>query len=241
MNPSHITTNVAPPPGWVRSVLVFGGTFDPPHRGHIDLPERVRVELGADWLLYVPAWRSPHKSGAPTATPDDRVAMLAAAIESSPFASISTLELARPDVPSYTIDTLGRLAQELPEASFRLLIGADQAAAFHRWREPRRVIELAEPVVMLRRPRESAEALIQSMRGAGPPPAGWSDDEIEAWRSRVVNVPLIDAEATGLRHLLGEHGVCHELVRRCLPDPVRRVIVERHIYGVQLRSQRART
>lgn len=182
------------PPG-VRSVLVFGGTFDPPHNAHIELPRAARDRLGLEWLLYLPAGRNPMKSDGPTASDRDRIDMLRAALRGVERVSICTIELERSG-PSYTVDTLRVLFTLLPETRLRLLIGADQAAQFHRWREPREIITLAEPAVMLRAPLESTDALIGSMR------PHWTALELAEWRRRVVDVPRIDASATALRELL---------------------------------------
>lgn len=148
-----------------RRVLLFGGTFDPPHTGHTRLPAAARDRLwpGRDdaWIVFVPAARSPHKTTAARASDEDRVAMLRRAAEGIARAVVWTDEIDRArwsasrgvEAPSYTVDTVDRAREVLPAApriELRLLIGADQAAAFHRWRSPRRIIALAPPVVMSR-------------------------------------------------------------------------------------------
>lgn len=225
----------APVPMSARSVLIFGGTFDPPHMGHLMLPGAARDALGFEWLMYVPAARSPHKEDGPRAGDEDRLAMLAAGLAEVTEAArgrtaIGTMELERaaadPDAPSYTIDTLRNLRRALPEAQLRLLIGADQAASFHAWREPREIIRVAEPVVMLRKPAETVVGLIEAMRATG----GWTPAELEAWRGRVVDVPLIDADATGIRAALLRDGATNQMVHRCVPQSVRCLIEERRLY-----------
>jgi nicotinate-nucleotide adenylyltransferase len=216
-------------------VLVFGGTFDPPHRAHIELPEAARAALNFGAVLYVPAARSPHKSSGPRASDADRVDMLRAALAGrGSVASISTFEIdaaraAGSDAaPSYTIDTLRALARAHPGATLRLLIGADQAAAFHRWREPNEIITLAEPVVMLRAPAEHADALLASMS------PHWPAAELERWRTRIVAVPLVLADATSLRAALAKRAHtpgAHEPIHRELLHPdVLRLIDERGLY-----------
>lgn len=222
---SPIEVGPAPVPPSAREVLVFGGTFDPPHRAHVDLPLAAMERLGADWLLYVPAARSPHKSSGPEASDEDRLAMLRAALARREQVSISTLEMERDGGgPSYTVDTLRALRVLLPEgARMRLLIGADQAAAFHRWRMPEEIAALAEPVVMLRPPIESEEGLIRSMR------PHWRSGELEAWRRRIVAVPMMDISATELRNRLRARKDCREL-GDALPPGVGRLIDERALY-----------
>ncbi len=131
----------------MTSTLLYGGSFDPPHLGHIDLPKEALEYLAFDHVLYVPAFQSPLKEQNPT---DDshRVAMLELAIENCPWASISTIELARKGT-SYTIDTIEALRHEYDE--LRLLIGADQWAQFQQWHRWEDILTLANPAIM---PRE---------------------------------------------------------------------------------------
>jgi nicotinate-nucleotide adenylyltransferase len=242
----EIAVGVVPVPAWVRRVLVFGGTFDPPHAGHVVLPDAVRAALGFEWVMYVPAARSPHKASGPVASDEDRVAMLVASLRERAEetgdevrASVCTLEIERarggvgaagPVAVSYTVDTLRALRAALPGVTMRLLIGADQAAAFGRWHEPREIIGLAEPVVMLRLPMESVDGMIEAMRAPGG--GSWSEEELAAWRGRVVEVPLIDAEATRIRAGLARGGVDDELVVGRLARAVREMILERGLYRV---------
>lgn len=223
--PATIAIGAAPIPAGARSVLVFGGTFDPPHRGHVVLPAKVRARLGLDWVLYIPAARNPLKASGPLADDESRLAMLRAALEGQGRASISTLELERSAGPSYTVDTLRALHSLLPGGTtLRLLIGADSAGAFHRWREAREVIALAEPVVMLRRPAESADMLIEAMR------PHWSPADLEAWRRRIADVPMIDASATEIREWLRSPVANLSRLEEALSPAVLGVIRSRGLY-----------
>lgn len=195
---SAVVVGRAPVNAGARLALVFGGTFDPPHRAHVELPAKVREAIGADAIIYVPAARSPHKLDGPVASGAERVEMLRLALADARDVSISDIELTRNGAaPSYTVDTLRTLRAEIPRTTaLRLLIGADQAAAFHRWREPHEIIRLAEPVVMLRAPHETVDALMTAMA------AHWPTAELARWRERVVAVPVLDVEATDIRGLL---------------------------------------
>jgi len=207
-------------------VLLFGGTFDPPHRAHIELPLRARAALGAAWLVYIPAAQSPHKTETPGASGDDRVAMLEAAIEGERGVLVSRIELDAQGGPSYTVRTLERLREEIgSEREIRLLIGADQAVSFHRWREFSRILELAEPLVMLRSPEETRASLREAMA------PNWAADELESWATRVVDVPVVDASATRVRELLDSSGVENSELCSLLPAGVIGVIRERGLYG----------
>lgn len=222
---SPIAVGAAPVPAGVRSVLVFGGTFDPPHVAHVKLPIAARDHLGLDWLLYVPAARSPHKPHGPIASDLDRLAMLEAALRGRDRVSISTYELEHAhDGPSYTVETLRALHVLLPSAvGLRLLIGADQAAEFHRWREPGEIIVLAEPAVLRREPMETVDSLMEAMR------PHWTNADLEAWRSRVVPVSLIDASATDARRALSVPDPPAP-VGPLIPADVLRIISDRGLY-----------
>jgi nicotinate-nucleotide adenylyltransferase len=178
------------------TILIFGGTFDPPHRAHVVLPRLAACELGCGLVLYVPASKSPLKGEAPT-PPEHRLEMLRLALRHAPPdppIEISTIEIdgAVTGAPSYTIDTLEALRRRYPEARLRLLIGADQALDFHRWKDWRRIIAIAEPAVMLRPPWDEAR-FRDRLRGT------FDAREVDKWLERVVHLPQIDVNATDLR------------------------------------------
>lgn len=175
-----------------KAIILFGGSFDPPHIAHVRLPELVRARLGADCVAYVPAAESPHKRGLTRTPAVHRLAMLRAAVEGLPRAVVLTDELdrAKPGEPSYTVDTLESLRRRLGVGPvFRLLIGADQLRVFHKWHQSKRIVELAEPVVMVR-PPDTALSLLAAL-----PPG----EDAAAWRGRLVDLPPIDVSSTDLR------------------------------------------
>lgn len=178
-------------------VLLVGGTFDPPHVAHVELAARARAaRRPRAALVFVPAARSPHKQVGPIAGDADRVAMLGRAIEGVAAAGVWTDEIDRAGGPSYWVDMLERARSLVGEAWLGFVIGADQAVAFDRWREAGRVLELAEPVVLLREPWGTVASLIDAMRGS------WSDGEVDRWASWCVDVGTIDVSATEIRGLL---------------------------------------
>jgi len=205
-----------------ETILLYGGGFDPPHAAHVELPPLVRARIGADDALYIPAARTPLKEDAPVASDADRLEMLRLALRETDHAVITDLELLRGGT-SYTIDTLRLLREIVGERpTFRLLIGADQARSFHRWKDAREVIDLAEPALM-RRPDDD-EALFAEMA------KHWTAEELDAWRSRLVETPLIDVSSTALRTALRTHGPDHDLVRARVPERVRDYIRRRGLY-----------
>lgn len=200
-------------PAGVRGLIVFGGTFDPPHRAHAALPDLVRRRAApGSFLLYVPAARSPHKPGAPGAPDADRLEMLRLTIAGLRDAAIWTDEIDRGG-PSYMIDTLLRLRGVVPrETRPRLLIGSDQAAAFHAWRSPREILSLAPALVMPRPPLTTREQLDAELERA----AFWSREERGVWRAAFVDCPIDGVTATRVRELLGrvprDEGALKELL-----------------------------
>lgn len=126
---------------------IFGGSFDPIHHGHLILARAAREELGLDRILFVPANVSPHKTETKPATPQDRLAMVRAAIEGEDGFMASDIELERP-APSFTVETLRELHELHPRDEFVLLIGADNVAKFDTWREPDEIRRLARIVVL---------------------------------------------------------------------------------------------
>ncbi|MGC8624749.1 MAG: nicotinate (nicotinamide) nucleotide adenylyltransferase [Phycisphaerae bacterium] len=136
----------------MAKILIFGGTFDPVHNGHLQIARAALVRLHADRVVFIPANTSPHKLSANTssATPQQRLAMLRLAIGEDPSLEVSDVELQRPP-PSYTIDTLSIMQRDHPDDLLTLLIGADQLSALHTWREITTILKNT-PIAVLPRP-----------------------------------------------------------------------------------------
>jgi len=128
---------------------VLGGSFDPVHHGHLIAADRAAEALGLDRVLFVPCARQPLKPRGPTASADDRRAMLALALAGHPRFVLEAMELERPG-PSYTVDTLRTLHEREPRERFVLILGADAAAELPRWRAADEVARLAEIAVLTR-------------------------------------------------------------------------------------------
>ncbi|MCA9876149.1 MAG: nicotinate-nucleotide adenylyltransferase [Thermomicrobiales bacterium] len=126
-----------------RRVGVFGGTFDPIHNGHLHIAEGLRKLLDLDQIIWVLAGRPPHKRGQIVSSDEDRLAMLALALGDAPHDTISRIEVRRPG-PSYTADTLEQLAAEIGPAQVFFLMGEDSLRDFPTWRDPERILRLAD-------------------------------------------------------------------------------------------------
>jgi nicotinate-nucleotide adenylyltransferase len=130
----------------MRRIGLFGGTFDPPHFGHLVLAEWARVRLRLERVLFMPAGTPPHKRGRPLTAATHRLAMARLAVRGNPAFQVSDLE-ARRGGPSFTVDTLRALHARDPEARLYFLMGADSLADFAGWHEPQAIARLATLVV----------------------------------------------------------------------------------------------
>ena len=151
--------------------LVYGGTFDPPHAQHVRMASLAADAVGATRIRVIPAAVNPQRTGEPPSPAEHRLAMVRLAFADEPRAMIDDREIRRGG-PSFTVDTLEAIASEHPEERMRLLIGGDQALNFHSWRQPDRIVALAEPLVVPRAPLD-AQALAHALRerlgaAAGP-------------------------------------------------------------------------
>ena len=119
----------------MKRIGIYGGTFDPPHIGHIQAAAQAVEALRLDKMLLIPAYATPRKSpGISGAEPEHRLAMLRLAAESIPKAEICTLELDREEV-SYTFETVAALRRKYPEEELFLLLGSDMFLTFTNWRQ----------------------------------------------------------------------------------------------------------
>jgi nicotinate-nucleotide adenylyltransferase len=128
---------------------IFGGSFDPVHRGHLTLAESCRMQAALDRVWFVPAAHQPFKPDGPFASNTDRLAMLEIALADNEAYEISTLEIDRGGM-SYTMDTLLTVESLVPKAQLFLLLGADSLVDFPYWRRPADICRVATPLVVNR-------------------------------------------------------------------------------------------
>jgi nicotinate-nucleotide adenylyltransferase len=128
---------------------ILGGTFDPPHNGHIAIAEAALKELRLDKIIFIPAGLPPHKTKRPVSSKADRLEMLRLTIKGKRQFEISEIEIDRAG-PSYTVDTLRYLCEHNPHDQFFYLIGADNISEMETWRLPNEIIELVTVAVASR-------------------------------------------------------------------------------------------
>jgi len=184
---------------------LLGGSFDPIHHGHLLVGLAAVDALGLESLRFVPAHTQPFKAGGHRATPEQRAAMVALAIEGEPRFALERVEVDRGG-PSYTVDTLRALRAREPGIEFALLIGADAAAELGSWREAEAIPGLARVVALT---RGGAPA---------PPPSPL------VWRT--LAVPAIEISATDVRARVRAGAS----VRWRVPDAVARYIAAGRLY-----------
>jgi nicotinate-nucleotide adenylyltransferase len=133
----------------VASIGILGGTFNPPHLGHLAVARHAREELGLSRVLLMPAGAPPHKPGAADPGPEHRLAMCRLAAQGQDGISACAIELERPG-PSYTADTLREIHARHPEAELTLIVGADTARTLPSWHQPGSVLGLARLAIAAR-------------------------------------------------------------------------------------------
>ena len=184
---------------------IFGGTFDPPHVGHLIVASDACIALALDRLILVPSAEPPHKRGAVKATAAQRLEMVRAAVRDDPRFEVDDVELRR-EGASYTVDTLRTMRERYPHAELLFLVGVDQMRELHSWREPREVARLARLSVLTRE--------------------GETPDADSPFEHTVVPVTRIDLSATDIRRRIGKGAS----VRYLVPEGVARLIEEWGLY-----------
>jgi len=132
-------------------VALFGGSFDPPHHGHLAIAKAAADAFRLDTVLFAPAARQPMKLDDTVTSFEDRLAMVKLACGEDARFTVSEIDEPRADgTPNYTVETLSELALKMPEATLFNLVGADSFLDLPKWREPERLLELAEWIVVSR-------------------------------------------------------------------------------------------
>jgi nicotinate-nucleotide adenylyltransferase len=134
----------------VKRIGIFGGTFDPPHNGHLAIAKQALKQFSLDRIYFVPAFLPPHKLELAAVRTNHRLAMVKLAIAGQIKYRVSAVELRRRGI-SYTITTLMRFKKQFPKDDLILIIGADNLAQFHTWKSPNKILQLASLAVYQRK------------------------------------------------------------------------------------------
>jgi nicotinate-nucleotide adenylyltransferase len=191
------------------AIGILGGTFDPPHAGHVAAAVAAHKQLGLDEVRVIPAGQAPLRAGAPVASAADRVAMCRLAFAEHPWAVVDDRETRRAGT-SWSVDTARELTREHPDALRVWILGADQLARLDRWKD---VVELCGLVEFAVLSREGISTL--------PPPS-----LATVIRLSVLKAPEVRVSSTALREALRRG----DSPRNGLPLGVARHIDERSLY-----------
>lgn len=177
----------------MERIGIYGGTFNPPHIGHIQAAKQAVSLLGLSKLLLVPAYAPPHKSALPSnsPTPRQRLEMLRIAVADSPKIEVSDLELIREGI-SYSVETVAQVRRDYPEAELVLFVGTDMFLSFDTWKNPDEILKNASLGVFYRG-EKGERSDIQEKKA-----------ELEARGARVylVQNDVIPISSTQMRRLL---------------------------------------
>lgn len=136
-----------------KKIGIFGGTFDPPHIGHLILAEEASFQLGLSSLLWVVTPIPPHKTDRRITNIDTRIKLVEAAIKSNPLFAVSTVEIDR-QPPYYAVDTLRILRHQYPLSNLIYLIGGDSLHDLPGWHTPELLLQVCEGIGVMRRPND---------------------------------------------------------------------------------------
>jgi nicotinate-nucleotide adenylyltransferase len=131
------------------NIALFGGTFDPPHCGHLQIAEAAVLACQLDKVIFLPCHQSPHKAAQPSASGQQRLEMLQLATAERPWAEVSDWEIKRSE-PSFSWQTAEHFTAQFPLAKLYWLLGEDQWCALDRWSRPERLAELLTFIVFPR-------------------------------------------------------------------------------------------
>jgi nicotinate-nucleotide adenylyltransferase len=195
---------------------IFGGTFDPPHAGHLILAEYCREAASLDEVWFLPSYVPPHKTDRGLSRFEHRCDMVALATTGQPAFRVEPIEKELPP-PSYTVHTLEELRVRHPEHTFVLVIGGDSLRDLPTWYQPGKLLDLAE-VVAVARP-----GVTMPMAAELAAALGVGESKV---RLQVVDCPLIDIASRELRQRVKDG----RTIRYVVPRAVEEFIRERKLY-----------
>ncbi len=193
---------------------ILGGTFNPPHLGHLICGQEALIQLELDQIVMIPAGVPPHKEVDDDPGSGHRLELCRRAVDGDDRFEVSALEMER-DGPSYTVDTLEKLHEIAPDSELYLIVGGDVAAGLSTWREPERVLSLATLAIAGRRgtPDQAIDDTLAGLTGGE--------------RARFFRMPRIGISSTDIRERVQRR----ESIRYLVPDAVASYISEHQLYA----------
>jgi nicotinate-nucleotide adenylyltransferase len=201
---------------------ILGGTFDPVHLGHLIIAEEARSRLELDRVIFIPAGQPWLKAWQPLTPAQHRARMVELAVASNPYFQVARHEVERSG-PTYTVDTLEELQQELgADTTLHFIMGMDALEQFHRWREPERLLELCQLVVVNRPGHQGVD--VGNVMPGYPQASG---------RVTLLSVPQIEISATEIRRRAAR-GISF---RYQVPEAVEQYILEHRLYSIRTKVE----
>jgi nicotinate-nucleotide adenylyltransferase len=193
----------------IERLGIFGGTFDPPHLGHLIEAQFAATELGLDKLLFVPAGEHPLKSYAGMASVQDRYEMTRLAIRGNPLFEISDIEIKR-EGKSYTINTIEQVKKIYAPKELFLLVGIDNVEIFSQWHRIDEILDACKVVVLSRMINDDyvlSPSLLEKIT--------------------ILDSPIIEISSTEIRELIADR----KSIRYLVSDSVMEHIAEKKLYN----------
>ncbi|AKJ65171.1 nicotinate-nucleotide adenylyltransferase [Kiritimatiella glycovorans] len=196
----------------VQRIGLFGGTFNPPHLGHLIIAQDALERFELDRMIFIPAHAPPHKSIGDEPGPRRRLDMVRLAVDGHPAFEVSDVEINRAGV-SYSIDTLTAMRDQYPEAQLFFLVGGDSLPELHKWKAVRDLLERCTLIIARRAEAECGEVQLE-----------------EPWKRRVMRGVFeshrIGISSTEVRTRAAEG----QSIRFLVPPVVADYVAEHHLY-----------
>ncbi|MBN1535092.1 MAG: nicotinate (nicotinamide) nucleotide adenylyltransferase [Anaerolineales bacterium] len=193
---------------------VFGGTFDPPHLGHLILASEALCQLNLNRLFFVLTSKPPHKKGQPITPIEIREKLVKAALTGNPAFEFSRVDIDRPG-PHYAVDTVNIIRQESPSCELVYLIGGDSLRNLPKWHKPRELVQAIDTLGVMRRPGINID---------------WSYLETHipgiSHKVNFVDAPLLEISSSEIRKRVAEESA----FRYYIPVEVYKLIIEAGLY-----------
>ena len=194
------------------NIGIFGGSFDPPHQGHLEVARAAQRHAQLDKVLFIPAKQNPFKEEIPHAADEFRIEMIQALIEMDPLFLIDERELQRPS-PSYTIDTIRTLSAEFPQDKLFLIIGSDSLQSLSKWKDSDEICKLIAGLIVY--PRKGFR--IEKPHFVSPS------------QFYPLDCKLLDESSSELRSLLSSSN--QTALERSFPEKILSIIQKNHLYS----------
>ncbi len=212
-----------------RKIAFYGGSFDPPHRGHLAIADALVEQFGLSEFVFIPAFHAPHKRIKVPTSAYDRYAMLCLATQGRADISVSRMEFDMPERP-YSVETLGRLNEMYPDDQILFVMGADSWMEITTWREWETVLSLTDHIVVTRpgydigfdHVTEDIRDRIVDLRGGVKP-----DTDTEVNHIFITDAVSMDISATEIREQIGTNNAAW---RDDVPGEVANYIEKYQIY-----------